>query len=231
MQLWSVDVMSDLVFGRSFNALRTQKSHIIFDLIRGNQKVVGAVGVVPWLLYLLTKMPKSLNPQGKFVRFSEQVFEERRKMKPEEPDVMSHLLAADQFFDKPTEERHLLIGDSRVLIVAGSDTTAAALTYVMYHVARDESVAQKLRAELANNNLNDDSVRNPTVLQSLPYLNAVINESLRLHPPLPGGVFRDTPPDGIKVGSHVIPGNITIRTPVYSIQRCKSSNTCSSTLG
>jgi cytochrome P450 family 628 len=222
MNFYSADVMGDLVFGRSFNALISRTSHFALNIIHESGKVLGTAGVIPWFLYLLSKVPQSLSPLEKLIQFSEQCFTERKNMKIAEADVMSHLLAADRFFDDPVEEHQLLVGESRVLIVAGSDTTAAALTYTLYHIARDESLAQKMRAELKDNGLGNASVGNLTELQSLPYLNAVINESMRLHPPTPGGVFRDTPPEGLTVGNHFIPGNVTIITPTYTIQRCKS---------
>jgi cytochrome P450 len=52
-------------------------------------------------------------------------------------------------------------------------------------------------------------------------LNGVINESLRLHPPVPGGVYRLSPPEGLRIGDHFIPGDINILTPTWTIQRCK----------
>ena len=58
-------------------------------------------------------------------------------------------------------------------------------------------------------------------LQEATYLNGVINEALRLHPPVPGGVLRVTPPEGITIGSTFIPGNVTISTPLYSLGRRK----------
>lgn len=56
-------------------------------------------------------------------------------------------------------------------------------------------------------------------LQSAELLNAIINETLRLHPPVPSGTLRLTPPEGIKIGETFIPGHTTVVSPSYSIGR------------
>jgi len=137
---------------------------------------------------------------------------------------MSHILEAGDFFKNDSRmERLLLMGDSRLLIVAGSDTTATTLVYCFYHLAKDPSLAQKLRAELKENHVeNNDSFTVPP-LQYLSYLNALINETLRLHPPVPGGIFRHTPREGVVIDGRHLPGGVKVIGPHYTIQRCKSS--------
>lgn len=111
-------------------------------------------------------------------------------------------------------------GDCALIVVAGSDTTTATLTHVLYHLARSAEVFTKLRKEL-------DSFYKPGTesefreLQEAAYLNGVINETLRLHPPVPGGMLRVTPPEGITIRETFIPGNVTISTPQYSLGRCE----------
>ena len=113
-----------------------------------------------------------------------------------------------------------LFGDCGLIIIAGSDTTTTALTYVFYHLCQSAQIFAKLRKEL-------DSFYKPGSesefrdLQEATYLNAVINEALRLHPPVPSGLLRVTPPEGITIGSTFIPGNVTISTPFYSMGRRK----------
>jgi tryprostatin B 6-hydroxylase len=56
-------------------------------------------------------------------------------------------------------------------------------------------------------------------LQGAEHLNGVINEILRLHPAVPSGVLRLTPPEGINIGSTFIPGNTTVVAPSYTLGR------------
>jgi cytochrome P450 len=61
--------------------------------------------------------------------------------------------------------------------------------------------------------LNCDDVNN------IPLLDGYINEALRLHPAVPSGVQRETPPEGITIGDRYIPGNAIIWTPIHTMQR------------
>lgn len=56
-------------------------------------------------------------------------------------------------------------------------------------------------------------------LHELPHLSAVIDETLRLYPALPTAVTRETPPEGIIVADHFVPGYTTIAVPRYTIGR------------
>jgi cytochrome P450 len=90
------------------------------------------------------------------------------------------------------------------------------LVFLFYELALNPSQADKLYDELKNVDIYDRRV-----LQKLVHLNALINETLRLHPAVPTGGYRDSPPDGIIIGGRYIPGNTTIVAPRYTINRCK----------
>lgn len=97
-----------------------------------------------------------------------------------------------------------------------SDTTAATLTYLFYHLAREPEQARILREELAPL-VPDVTNISHQAIQDAPHLNGVINETLRLHPPVPSGVLRVTPPEGMNIGDTFIPGNITVSTPFHPL--------------
>lgn len=170
----------------------------------------------------MTKLPNFMNPMYRLLKFSEDSVEQRRKMDVKEADIMTHILAADKFFDDPYKEYQLLMGDARLLIIGGSDTTASALAFLFYHLAEDPDLVKKLRAELEANGIRNDESFTVQSVQNLPYLNALIDETLRLHPPVPGLPIRDIPPEGLKVGDRFIPGGVQVLTPAYSIHRCES---------
>ena len=76
---------------------------------------------------------------------------------------------------------------------------------------------EKLRAEVDNVDLYD-----PRALQGLDHLNGCINEILRLHPSVPTGGYRETPPEGVMIAGRFIPGNTTVVAPRYTIGRRES---------
>jgi hypothetical protein len=87
--------------------------------------------------------------------------------------------------------------------------------FLIYHIVSNPEQITKLRQELAT----IDDVTQHSQLQNLTHLNAVIDETLRLHPSVPSGGLRDTPPEGITVGSTYIPGNTIVLVPHYSLGR------------
>lgn len=76
-----------------------------------------------------------------------------------------------------------------------------------------------MRAEFAEHNLRNDESLTITSLAHLPLLNGVINETMRLHPPVPAAIARASPKGGITVEDHYIPEGCVVLTPHYTIQR------------
>jgi cytochrome P450 len=114
-----------------------------------------------------------------------------------------------------------MTGDARLIIVAGSHTTAANLTYLMYNLAKSPHIVTKLREELRELNYLPGSETELHDIQDAKYLNGAINEALPLHPAVPSGLLRLTPPEGINIEGTFIPGGVTISSPLYSMGRRK----------
>jgi cytochrome P450 len=75
-----------------------------------------------------------------------------------------------------------LVDEAMVLTIAGADTTASTLIALTYHVLSDPSIFAQLRNELDSVMPFSDQAPDPKALDGLPYLNALIEESLRLYP-------------------------------------------------
>lgn len=58
-----------------------------------------------------------------------------------------------------------------------------------------------------------------TTAKSLPYIDHIIHESLRLRPAVPMGFLRETPPSGLQIDGVYIPGNTIVNVPTYTIHR------------
>ena len=100
-----------------------------------------------------------------------------------------------------------------------SETTAGALIFLFYYLALDPVHVGHIRKELEG----IDDIRSNDALQALPYLNGAITEALRLHPPVPSGLLRKTPAEGLNIGGVYIPGDVTCVSPFYPIARRESS--------
>jgi cytochrome P450 len=99
-------------------------------------------------------------------------------------------------------------------MIAGSDTTAISLRAIFYNLARNPDKLAKLHAELdeiagwktsrGTEQLSWNDVR------ELPYLSAVINESLRTHPAAGLPLERIVPTGGLQTDDTVIPAGTNI---------------------
>lgn len=221
---FAFDIMGDLAFGTSFNALNSGKSHWWIDVIRESGKFFGVFGTVPWLVDLMMRLPipESMNAQKKITNYSDELVDQRKQTEPAEPDVMSHILEEGPFFDDQTAENSLLKGDARLLVIAGSDTTASTLTHICYYLAQDPNIAKGIREELSNNSI-DISTMSVPALSHLPYLNAVINETLRLHPPVPSGAYRNPPESGTTINGHFLPEDCVVFSPQHVVHRSEKA--------
>jgi cytochrome P450 len=105
---------------------------------------------------------------------------------------------------------------SGTLIVAGSETTATLLSGALFHLLKTPFTLSKLTTELRTTFLNAADM---TVvrLASLPYLNASLQEALRVYPPVPGILPRRTQPGGAVINGHYIPENVSLIVPFQSL--------------
>ncbi|KXJ87560.1 benzoate 4-monooxygenase cytochrome P450 [Microdochium bolleyi] len=218
---YSFDVMGDLAWGKSFNMLRDGVKHYFMTTLHADMTSIGIFTHLIWLMPLFKSTPILNANHLKFWGWVNSQVEDRRKMKPDRPDVFSSLL--DDYESKPRTagERINLTGDAYLIAVAGSDTTAAVLTCLFFHLATDPSALRTLQKEVdaAYNAAGTDTTPDSVALGKLEYLNAVINETIRLHPPVPSGLQRLTPAEGLKVGDVFIPGDTIVQVPSHTIFR------------
>lgn len=218
--------MGDLAFGKSYNMLESGEKHWSLKLLGEGMDPLGFNFPI-WFFRLLTAIPGATAGFFKFINYCCQQLDERMKIdKMENPDIMATLLEHHRKNSShDAAELHMLQGDSRLIIVAGSDTTAATLVHLFYYLARDPSLVQNLREELAPLMEKDGSVHSAKLADAT-LLNGVINETLRLHPPVPSGVFRETPPEGIHIKDAFVPGHTTVRMPQWAMARGELHNIC-----
>lgn len=220
--MFSFDAMGDLGFGASFDNLSTGEFHWAIPLLGQGMDPLGFC-LPQWLFRVLVAMPGLSAGYHKFVGFCTEQLDARiarhKKLEKgqEGQDIIQYLI--DQYNDSPNkaDARHLMTGDSRLIIVAGSDTTAAALVHTFYWLAKKPELQQKLRQELKVLNITDDQVISDQRIKKCEYLNGILNEAMRLNPPVPSGVFRKTPKEGIVIGETFIPGDAVIQMPHYAM--------------
>ena len=120
---------------------------------------------------------------------------------------------------------------------AGHETSAIALTYLYWEMSKNPSLQKQLREEVLtltpaikwpvpeDFDLENFRLPDPKQIDSLPLLNAIVMETLRLHAPIPGIEPRISPhvPGGSTLGSYGgIPGGVRVSSMPYTLHRNES---------
>ncbi|KAK5707397.1 hypothetical protein LTR17_020740 [Elasticomyces elasticus] len=129
-------------------------------------------------------------------------------------NVISGMLANAQS-DNTTLSDSALGAQASALIVAGSGTTATTLTYAVWAIMSHADVRNKLEQEVLS--LPEDYT--DALLEKLPYLKAVILETLRLYGAAPGSLSRVTPSKGMQVKDFFVPAGTIMTTQAYTMHR------------
>lgn len=106
--------------------------------------------------------------------------------------------------------------------MTGSDTTSTVIIYLFFLLISNKGAYERLREELDANFSDPDEPISSHTLTSLPYLEAVINEGLRLGTPFPGWP-RVTPKEGMVIEGTYIPGNTIVGVNPY-VQETSEEN-------
>lgn len=108
--------------------------------------------------------------------------------------------------------RLLLVIDTYTFLtslLAGSETTATLLSGALYYLTTNPQSLQSLLDEIRSNFSSGPDV-SMTAVQHLPYLNAVLEESLRIYPPSAFAQARIVPPEGATICGHAVPGGTSV---------------------
>jgi len=108
-------------------------------------------------------------------------------------------------------------GEILMQIFAGSDTTSAAIRAILLYIITNTHVQTTLLDEIKN-----ASISNPITdaeARKLPYLQAIIKEGLRIHPPATGLMSKLVPAGGDTVMGYYVPEGTEIGWSTYGVMR------------
>lgn len=124
-------------------------------------------------------------------------------------------MVAEEDSEKTTLTDNSVRIEAGNLIVAGSDTTAVTLTYLVWSVLKQPQLQARLEEEVASLSENLTLVE----LEACPLLNSVIDETLRLYGAAPGALPREVPAQGTTINGYYIPGGVEVSTQAYTNHR------------
>lgn len=115
--------------------------------------------------------------------------------------------------------REELTAEALTQLIAGSDTTSNTSCALLYHCLQNPHVVTKLQKELDAAIMDPDQVPTFSQVKDLPYLDAVIKETMRIHSTSSLGLPRVVPPGGpgISVAGTHFPQSTVLSVPAYTI--------------
>lgn len=147
------------------------------------------MGILPFTQKIPTKRNKMITEGGNAIRDTARQMIREKKAKMKCQTVDTHVDIISVALKKGTIDDDNLVEQLMTFLGAGHETTATALQWAIYELCKNPIIQARLREEVRAR-LPSISVDNPKPLSAdtldrLPYLNAVCNEILRFHPPVP----------------------------------------------
>ncbi|MCD7464891.1 hypothetical protein HAX54_000161 [Datura stramonium] len=142
--------------------------------------------------------------------------EDKRRFHGERNDVLEALLNASE--ENPKEIGHNHIKSIFLDIFgAGTDTTTSTLEWAMTEILKEPRIKKKVQAELTEI-IGKGKLIEEADVSRLPYLQCIIKETLRLHPPVPFLVPRKLEQD-VELCDYIIPKGSQVLINVWMINR------------
>ncbi|RKK82857.1 hypothetical protein BFJ68_g16399 [Fusarium oxysporum] len=220
-QYFTLDVISALAFGEQFGDLETDSDvNGYITAMEESMPTIIVTTVMPWMIKLL-QLPvfKSMLPSekdkvgvGKVMAIAKRVSADRFGPNPKvQRDMIGSFIARGLL-------QHEVESEILMQILAGADTTATAIRATLLYVISTPRVVQAMRAEIdqAKPSL---PIITDSEARAMPYLQAVIKEGLRIHPPVVGLMSKEVPKGGDTFKGHHLPEGTKVGYCAWGIFR------------
>lgn len=151
----------------------------------------------------------------------EKTVKQRVEAGSKQKDIFYHL--TDEEGHEPVKPAmELCAVDGMLAVIAGSDTAATTLSHLWYFLLTQPKCLAALRQEVNEAFPHGmEGIADFAKQGNMPYLNACINEALRLWPPVLTGLQRrvEDGTGGKMVGSYFVPEETQVSTWTYAVHR------------
>ncbi|KAH6889402.1 cytochrome P450 [Thelonectria olida] len=207
------DIIGDLAFGEPFDCLNSSTMHpwveMVFASVKQQAILTCIRRFIPCIDAILNVLkPKSLVEKIDLHDALVKAKVVKRQAQPQpRPDFMASMMRPDaqgnQRMSQPEIEQN-----SSTLIIAGSETTASALSAATYYLCMHPETLKKLVAEVRGSFSAPEEI-NLINVNRLKYMLAVLDETMRIFPPLASALPRECKSSGDVInGQYVAAGTI-----------------------
>ncbi|RIB21088.1 cytochrome P450 [Gigaspora rosea] len=172
-------------------------------------------------LYFIRKLPIPYYKQHfdslKIIRnISEKLVAEQKNATVRGKDLMSILVKANEQLPVDEQLTHEeLISQVMTLLIAGHETTSTSLSWILYFLAKNPDIQDRLRKEVFEAFTDRNHFPTFDEIEQLKYLECVFKETLRIIPPVPA-MPRYNIKDEIMDG-YVVPKNTPLMIAICAI--------------
>ena len=228
------DIIGDLSLGESFHCLDESRYHPWLSTLF-NQIRTGAL-FISLRFFGLGGYTKMLLPKGLLQKRKDHInmaFERIRRRRAQGVSVDGQRKDFMTFILRHNDEKGMsdpeIEATLRVLVLAGSETTATALSGIIGNLLGSPKAMKELASEIRS------SFRHPSEIcaervSELSYLGAVIEEGLRLCTPVALGMPRVVPAGGAEVSGYWLPEGVSCSTFLFLQYLSHILTLCPSTL-
>ncbi|MGB6810839.1 MAG: cytochrome P450, partial [Pseudolabrys sp.] len=143
------------------------------------------------------------------------IVESRRAIRSSQPDLLNLLLAARDHELGRSMSDDEIVTNLLTFITAGHETTAVALTWALWLLAKDQATQQRVFEEVRA--VAGDQMIDATHIEGLSFCRQVVQEAMRLFPPAPG--IARISKDAMEIGGIHIAARTRIHIPVFALHR------------
>ncbi|KIJ45855.1 hypothetical protein M422DRAFT_226922 [Sphaerobolus stellatus SS14] len=215
----SFDFMGDMAFGGGFELLRDGDKNKWRENMENALILPSISQHIPWAAAAIRSIPLGTGSMRNFGAFAVAQAKRRSTQESTKKDLFYHLaVQTDDGSDKPPFP--LIISNATLAIIAGSDTTASVLSNIVYYLVRYPEYLRRLQEDL-DKRFPEYSAIDLDQLSHIELLTMIINEALRLQPPVPTSLQRAPAigSGGKAVGNMFIPEGTAVVIPPYTLHR------------
>ncbi|KAF4239482.1 hypothetical protein CNMCM8980_001670 [Aspergillus fumigatiaffinis] len=213
------DIIVYLTFGQEEDSLDHNEGYppvrLVFEGFREAVRIVEILRFIPLKnLVLKALMWGFAGAQVQKFKVAVERTESRLKRSDSEiPDFMSYILRANET-ERELSQREIT-ANCAFLISAGAHSTASMICGCLYNLSKNPDCLKKL-AELLRSTYARECDITLRKLAQLPYLQAVLDESMRLYMPVPASLPRTVPPEGAIICGHYVPPGVSVAVNQYA---------------
>ncbi|KAI2706025.1 hypothetical protein CBS147332_7269 [Penicillium roqueforti] len=215
-EMLAFDIVGEMAFGESFHCIENGKPHHWSEMVTSHVFIATLVDNLcryPLFNYIrVFILPKlTFSVRNRHSQFSRDKVARRLESQSSRKDFLTNLVDKVENGEVGKEE---VTAHASTLIIAGGESVATFLAATTYYILKSPSVHAELCKETCASfdNLSDI---NATAVQQLPYLQAVISESLRIYPSASQGFPRLSP--GAEIGGVYIPRGTEVYTSAWTV--------------